>query len=75
YGLAISSWNDSQLKKLERIQGSCLRMLVGAYKSASTSVLRHISHLPPMAIRVEALTAKYCLRYNSLPPDSLLHLL
>ncbi|RKP33148.1 hypothetical protein BJ085DRAFT_13436 [Dimargaris cristalligena] len=28
-----------------------------------------------MAIRVETLTAKYCLRYNSLPPDSLLHLL
>ncbi|KAF7720553.1 hypothetical protein EC973_007541, partial [Apophysomyces ossiformis] len=72
YGLAITKFTLTQLALLESTQAQCLRLCYGSHRSASTSVMRHLTNLPSMAERVAYLQAKFVLRAHRLPDDTLL---
>lgn len=75
YGLAISHLKAPDFKALERLQDSCLRLLVGGHSNSSTTVLKHITALPDMRFRVDTLISRFALRLSWLPQDALLTLL
>lgn len=75
YGLAIIKTNKTQLKKIERSQNQCLRMIFGGHRTSSTIVFRHMAGLPTMEERVEILRAKFLARAFYLPDDSLFSIL
>lgn len=72
YGLAIAKLQQKDYNALEKVQARCLRMIMGAHKTASTMVLQHICNLPSMRFRADTLTLRYCARYNWLPDDCLI---
>jgi hypothetical protein len=72
YGLAIATLRAVDYKALEKIQDSCLRMIFGGHRAASTMVFTHLTNLPSMRFRADTLVAKYCLRAEYLPKDCLL---
>ncbi|KAJ1966871.1 hypothetical protein IWQ62_002200, partial [Dispira parvispora] len=75
YGLAITRLLSKDYKALERIQDTCLRMIFGGHRAASTMVFIHLVNLPSLRFRADTLVLKYCRRASSLPEDCLLSLL
>lgn len=75
YGLGIAKLKVADFKALERIQDTCLRMIFGGHRAASTMVFRHMTNLPLMKQRAAILVTQYCLRSQFLPEDSLISLL
>lgn len=75
YGLAISKLLVKDYNALEKVQDSCLRMIFGGHRAASTMVFRHLTNLPSMRFRADVLVTKYCIRAQYLPDDCLLSLL
>jgi hypothetical protein len=75
YGLAIATLLQRDYGALEKVQNSCLRMIFGGHRTSSTSVFCHITNLPSMRFRADALVLKFCIRASYLPPDCLLSLL
>ncbi|OAD80286.1 hypothetical protein PHYBLDRAFT_137835 [Phycomyces blakesleeanus NRRL 1555(-)] len=75
YGLAILPLKRTDTIQLEKIQDKCLRMIVGGHRTSSTTVLKHICHLPSMSFRADVLITKFCIRAHYLPSGCLLSLL
>ncbi|OAD65494.1 hypothetical protein PHYBLDRAFT_176086 [Phycomyces blakesleeanus NRRL 1555(-)] len=75
YGLAILPLKRTDTIQLEKIQDKCLRMIVGGHQTSSTTVLKHICHLPSMSFRADVLITKFCIRAHYLPSGCLLSLL
>lgn len=73
YGLAIAKLLQKDYNALEKVQDTCLRMIMGAHKTASTMVLKHVCNLPSMRFRADTLKLRYCIRYDWLPEDCLIH--
>ncbi|OAD81228.1 hypothetical protein PHYBLDRAFT_161851 [Phycomyces blakesleeanus NRRL 1555(-)] len=75
YGLAILPLKRTDTIQLEKIQDKCLRMIVGGHRTLSTTVLKHICHLPSMSFRADVLITKFCICTHYLPSGCLLSLL
>lgn len=75
YGLAISKFLATQVADLEKAQNQCLRLIMHGHPTSSTMVFKHLTDLPDMRTRVLTLAAKYVIRAEKLPPDSLFSLL
>ncbi|KAG1067747.1 hypothetical protein G6F41_007417 [Rhizopus arrhizus] len=71
YGLAINQLTASQIKLLKDAQNECLRRIYGAFKRASTKVMRHLPRLPTMKERLNTLQAQFLFRSFTLPEDAL----
>ncbi|OAD79344.1 hypothetical protein PHYBLDRAFT_162418 [Phycomyces blakesleeanus NRRL 1555(-)] len=75
YGLTILPLRRTDTIQLEKIQDKCLRMIIGRHRISSTTVLKHICHLPSMSFRADVLITKFCIRAHYLPSGCLLSLL
>ncbi|KAG2171654.1 hypothetical protein INT43_008034, partial [Umbelopsis isabellina] len=75
YGLAISKFLVTQAKSIDGAQDKCLRMIFRRRNTTSTSVFRHLTDLPDMQTRILTLRAKFAIRAETLPPDTLFCLL
>jgi hypothetical protein len=75
YGLGITQLKLADFRALEKIQDTCLRMIFGGHRAASTMVFRHLTNLPLMKQRAAILVSQYCLRSQFLPEDGLISLL
>ncbi|OAD65475.1 hypothetical protein PHYBLDRAFT_176070 [Phycomyces blakesleeanus NRRL 1555(-)] len=58
YGLAILPLKRTDTIQLEKIQDKCLCMIVGGHRTSSTTVLKHICHLPSMSFYADVLIIK-----------------
>ncbi|KAK4522115.1 uncharacterized protein ATC70_004654 [Mucor velutinosus] len=75
YGIGIANMRVADFKALEKVQDTCLRMIFGGHRAASTMVFRHMTNLPLMRQRAAILVTQFCLRSQFLPEDGLLILL
>jgi hypothetical protein len=75
YGLATSKFLVTQMKTIDDAQDTCLRMIFRGRNTTSTSVFRHLTDLPDMRTRILTLQAKFTIRAETLPPDTLFCLL
>ncbi|KAI8641883.1 hypothetical protein BD408DRAFT_319626, partial [Parasitella parasitica] len=75
YGLGVACLREADFKALEKVQDTCLRMIFGGHRAASTMVFRHVTNLPLMKQRAAILVAQFCLRSLFLPEDGLISLL
>ncbi|KAG2205230.1 hypothetical protein INT47_009495 [Mucor saturninus] len=72
YGLAISRFTASDMKKLDNLQNKLVGMFLG---SRQTTTAKHITCIPGMIHRYNILVTKNVLRIQNLPEDSLIVLL
>ncbi|KAI8646840.1 hypothetical protein BD408DRAFT_428236 [Parasitella parasitica] len=72
---AIGCNRSADFRALEKVQDTCLRMIFGGHRAASTMVFRHLTNLPLMKQRAAILVSQYCLRSQFLPEDGLISLL
>ncbi|OAD66177.1 hypothetical protein PHYBLDRAFT_70984 [Phycomyces blakesleeanus NRRL 1555(-)] len=75
YGLTILPLKRTDTIQLEKILDKCLHIIVGGHHTSSTTVLKHICHLPSMSFRADVLITKFCIRAHYLPSGCLLFLL
>ncbi|KAI8646389.1 hypothetical protein BD408DRAFT_472053, partial [Parasitella parasitica] len=75
YGLGISLLKLADFRALEKVQDTCLRMIFGGHRAASTMVFRHMTNLPLMKQRAAILVTQFCLRSQFLPEEGLISLL
>lgn len=52
-------------KKLQTLQGKCLRTITGAYKATSTEALEVETHIQPLDLHTETLAAKATIRVRT----------
>ena len=70
YGSNIyGSASKTNLKILDSIQNSCLRLILGCRKSTPILSLESESYLPPLNIHRRYLEAKTCIKYKCLNKD------
>ena len=63
------SASQTTLAKLDIIQNSCLRIIVGAMKSSPIISLEVESNIPPLSIHRDYVLLRYYFRFVSLPTD------
>ncbi|KAK4508973.1 uncharacterized protein ATC70_008055 [Mucor velutinosus] len=64
-GIGIANMRVADFKALEKVQDTCLRMIFGGHRAASTMVFRHMTNLPLMRQRVPILVTHSACVHNS----------
>ena len=75
---SVAAWAatmEKGIQLLEKVQGECLRRILGAKKHSSTEALNVIANVLPIRVRIQELCTREYVRILQKPIDSNIHLL
>jgi len=75
---SVSAWattTEKGIQLLEKVQGECLRRILGAKSHSSTEALNVIANVLPIRIRIQELCTREYVRILRKPVDSKIHML
>ncbi|KAI8967054.1 hypothetical protein BDF20DRAFT_983177 [Mycotypha africana] len=68
YGLAISSFSSSQIKKIEECQTECIRRIFGGNSRSSTKVMLHLTNLQTQRQANNSVLLSSCRPFHGVDP-------